>query len=164
MPTIFRAAILAALFGLSALLVVQGGRGVDQKRDEVFETLVIVTAGGPRSFLIEVARSSSEKSRGLMFRTKLKPGFGMLFPYETPKPVSMWMRNTYISLDMIFVTADGRIHRIEERAQPHSDKIINSQGVVSGVLEIGGGEAARLKIRVGDMVLYSHFGTAEAER
>ncbi len=124
------------------------------------EKLVIVTRSGRHTFDVEVARTDAEKARGLMFRTRLAPGYGMLFPYGKASEASMWMRNTYISLDMIFVTAQGRVHRVEARTEPHSEKIISSHGEVTGVLEIAAGEAERLQIKAGDIVLHPHFGNS----
>lgn len=116
-------------------------------------------AGGPgHAFDVEVASTDQEKALGLMFRTELKDSEGMLFPYAAPRKISMWMHNTYISLDMIFIREDGTIARIEERAEPLSDRVISSGSAVSAVLEIPGGAAARLGIRPGDKVLHPLFG------
>ena len=123
------------------------------------ETLIIETQGGQVHFDVEVARSVEEKAMGLMFRKKLERGRGMLFPYSKAEEISMWMRNTFISLDMVFIADDGRVHRIEERTQPMSEEIIESRGAVTAVLEIGAGEAERLGLKVGDKVLHAHFGT-----
>lgn len=122
------------------------------------DSLVVETAaGGKVTFAIEVAQSDAEKAKGLMFRTKLSDSEGMLFPYERDMQVTMWMRNTYIPLDMLFIRSDGVIHRIEARAQPHSERIIASQGEVSAVLEIAGGAAERLGIAAGDKVRHALF-------
>ena len=76
---------------------------------------------------IEVAEDPQEKAMGLMFRTELADNQGMLFPYSEARELSMWMRNTYIPLDMLFIRPDGVIHRIEARAEPMSERIINSR-------------------------------------
>ncbi len=108
---------------------------------------------------VEIAEEPKEKELGLMFRTELPQGTGMLFPYEAPREVTMWMHNTYIPLDMVFIRADGVVHRIEKRAEPLSDRIISSQGPVSAVLELPGGEAERLGLKPGDRVRHpSYFG------
>lgn len=115
-------------------------------------------AGGPRhEFNIEVASSEQEKQLGLMYRTALGDGEGMLFPYATERSISMWMHNTYIPLDMVFIRADGTIARIEERAEPLSDRIISSGTSVAAVLELPGGASARLGIKPGDKVRYPLF-------
>jgi uncharacterized membrane protein (UPF0127 family) len=124
---------------------------------------VAPAAGGPgHTFNIEVATTEKEKELGLMFRTHLADNEGMLFPYDRPRRLSMWMHNTYISLDMLFIRDDGTIARIEERAEPLSDRVISSGSAVSAVLEIPGGAAARLGIKAGDKVQYRLFkGAAE---
>ncbi len=92
-----------------------------------------------------------------MFRHSLGPREGMLFLHPEPRYISMWMRNTYIPLDMIFIRADGRIHRIEARTEPLSERIIQSGDRVTAVLEIAGGLSQRLGLKAGDLVRHSHF-------
>jgi uncharacterized membrane protein (UPF0127 family) len=122
------------------------------------DSLTLVTAAGERKIAIEVAETLEEKSRGLMFRTALADSAGMLFPYDRPQELTMWMRNTYIPLDMVFIKADGRVHRIEVRTEPLSERVIASKGDVTAVLELAGGAAERLGLKAGDRVVYSHFG------
>lgn len=161
-----RAANFAALLSLAVFLFAIGGflamtqsmAGGQMPR----EKLTIQSGDQTHTFDVEVARSAQEKSRGLMYRTKLPAGTGMLFPYEGPTEIQMWMRNTYISLDMVFIRADGRIHRIAAYTEPMSDNIVASHGDATGVLEIGGGEAARLGLKAGDLVQHGHFGTASS--
>lgn len=122
------------------------------------ERLTIESAAGAvHTFEIEVARTERGKAVGLMFRTKLGDDQGMLFPYDTDEIVTMWMRNTYISLDMLFIKSDGVIHRIEERTEPLSERIISSGAPVLAVLELSGGAAARLGIKAGDRVRHPVF-------
>lgn len=125
------------------------------------ELLTIESGDRTHTFDVEVARTPEEKAQGLMYRTQLPSGTGMLFPYDEPAEIQMWMRNTFISLDMVFIRADGRIHRIEARTEPMSEKLIGSHGDMTGVLEIGAGEASRLGIKAGDLVRHAHFGTAK---
>jgi len=89
---------------------------------------------------------------GLMFRNKLAPDRGMIFPFETPRVASFWMRNTLIPLDMIFVRADGSIANIEANTVPYSEEPVTSAGPVAAVLEIPGGRSAELGIKPGDKV------------
>jgi uncharacterized protein len=128
------------------------------------DVLSIEPAGGgaSRKLMIEVAASDQEKALGLMFRTKLADTEGMLFPYGVSQNITMWMRNTYISLDMIFIRADGVIHRIEARTEPLSERIISASGQVSAVLELAGGAAERLGIKAGDRVRHPVFDAAKA--
>ncbi|MET0270724.1 MAG: DUF192 domain-containing protein [Sphingomonas sp.] len=114
--------------------------------------LTIRTAAGDRTFRVEVARTASEQARGLMFRERLDPDGGMIFPFKPPRPASFWMRNTIIPLDLLFVRADGVIGRIAANAVPYSLATIESGEPVAAVLEIAGGRAAALGIRSGDRV------------
>lgn len=120
-------------------------------------TIVSATTGQAQRFDVEIAATEAEKATGLMFRTSLPPNRGMLFPYGRPDEVTMWMRNTYIPLDMVFIRADGTVHRIEANTEPLSERVISSNGPVTAVLEIAGGSAAKLGIRAGDKVRHSIF-------
>ena len=122
------------------------------------EKLELVTSAGVRVIEVEVARTMDQQAKGLMFRTTLADDHGMLFPHDKPREVSMWMRNTYIPLDMVFIRADGTVHRIAERTEPLSEKIVSSQGEVAAVLELAGGAAERLGLKVGDKVLHAAIG------
>jgi uncharacterized protein len=121
------------------------------------ETLLLVTASGERKIDIEVARSLDEQAKGLMFRTSLADTSGMLFPYAPARELTMWMKNTYIPLDMVFIRPDGIVHRIEVRTEPHSEAIISSGGPMAAVLELAGGAAERIGLKAGDRVVHAHF-------
>lgn len=123
------------------------------------DRLWLVTESGEHQIDIEVAETIEEKSLGLMFRSELAKGRGMLFPYPAPDEITMWMKNTFIPLDMVFIRADGTVHRVEERAEPQSERIISSNGPVMAVLEIAAGEARRLGVKAGDTVRHAHFKT-----
>ena len=150
-----RAAILALLFFCVGAWAMNfsAPRAADTKQD----TLTLVTKSGRHKIAIEVAETPAQQSLGLMYRSKLDPAKGMLFAHKHPQEVSMWMRNTYISLDMVFIRADGTVHRIEHRTEPFSDTLISSKGDVSGVLELKGGEATRIGLAPGDKVHYRLF-------
>lgn len=105
-----------------------------------------------REIRVEVMRSDADRARGLMYRRSLKANEGMLFLFGAERELSMWMRNTYIPLDMIFIKSDGRIHRIERNAEPLSETIISSEGRASAVLEVLAGSADSLGIRTGDRI------------
>ena len=94
-----------------------------------FAPLEIVTKSGVQVFSVEMATTEEEKTTGLMYRKELADGKGMLFDFSPEQQISMWMKNTYISLDMIFIRADGRILRIAENTEPLSTKIISSGGL-----------------------------------
>jgi uncharacterized protein len=104
-----------------------------------------------------MATTGQEKATGLMYRRKLADGKGMLFDFSPPQDVSMWMKNTYISLDMIFIQADGRILRIAEKTKPLSTRIILSNGLAKGVLEVVAGTAKKYGIAPGDRVEHPLF-------
>lgn len=125
--------------------------------------LEVRTAQGARRFDIWLADSAQRRSQGLMFVERLEPLTGMLFVYDGPQTVSMWMKNTLIPLDMLFIAQDGRVTRIARSTTPKSLATISSMGTVAAVLEIGGGESKRLGIDVGDTVLHATFGTAAAQ-
>lgn len=121
------------------------------------ETAVVVTASGKHSFDVEIADRDETRALGLMFRRSLGARQGMLFFYETERPISMWMRNTYISLDMVFIRADGTVHRIEADTEPFSERPIGSGGDVLAVLEVRAGTAVEIGLKAGDRVLHPRF-------
>lgn len=124
-----------------------------------FQPLEIVTRNGVQVFSVEMATTEEEKQTGLMYRKELADGKGMLFDFNPEQEVSMWMKNTYVSLDMIFIRADGRILRIAENTEPMSTKIISSRGPARAVLEVVAGTAQKYGIRVGDRVGHPLFGS-----
>ncbi|MCC6948857.1 MAG: DUF192 domain-containing protein [Bradyrhizobiaceae bacterium] len=121
------------------------------------ERLEIVTRSGVHVFDVELAATTEERSKGLMFRRELPAGQGMLFDFSGEGPVAMWMKNTYVSLDMIFIRADGRIARIAENTEPLSETTIPSGAPVKAVLEVVAGTAKRLGIAPGDRVAHRIF-------
>ena len=122
--------------------------------------LTIVSARGSHRFTVEVAETPAQMEQGLMFRTSLASDAGMLFVYPQPTVATMWMRNTLIPLDMLFVDAQGRIVNIGQRAVPQSLDVISAAAPVRAVIELNGGTAARLGIEPGDQVLHPVFGNA----
>ena len=144
-------AVIALLFAFFAVLCGESGDAAAKMRQD---RLTLVTAGGERQIAVEVAETPEEQAMGLMFRTALDDGQGMLFAHPVARELNMWMRNTYIPLDMVFIRADGIVHRIEVRTEPMSERIIASEGDVLAVLELAGGAAQRLGLKVGDRVRY----------
>lgn len=121
------------------------------------QPLEIATQSGVHVFSVEMATTEEEKTTGLMYRKELPDGKGMLFDFSPEQQISMWMKNTYISLDMIFIRADGRILRIAENTEPMSTNIISSGGLAKGVLEVIAGTAQKYGIRPGDRVAHPLF-------
>lgn len=123
--------------------------------------LAIATSNNKKvSFSVEIARSGEDLAHGLMFREHLKNDAGMLFIFPHVDEAQMWMRNTKIPLDMLFIDANGRIVKIAENARPYDERVISSLEPVRGALEINGGLAAAMGIKVGDQVLGSYFNPA----
>lgn len=116
------------------------------------EDLTIVSGSGKHIFSVELARTPRQQQVGEMFRTQLAPNNGMLFLWSAPQQSDMWMENTLIPLDIVFIAPDHRIQAIAENAVPRSLAHISSHGVVSATLELAGGTTARLGITVGDKV------------
>lgn len=114
--------------------------------------LTITSNGREHRFTVEVASTAEQQAMGLMYRTKLAPDRGMIFPFDPPRDASFWMRNTLIPLDMIFVRADGSIANIAANTVPYSEEPVRSEGPVAAVLEIPGGRSAELGIQPGDNV------------
>jgi uncharacterized membrane protein (UPF0127 family) len=126
-------------------------------RAATFQPLEIVTKTGVQVFSVEMATTEQEKETGLMYRKELADGKGMLFDFTPEQEVSMWMKNTYVSLDMIFIRSDGTILRIAENTEPLSTKIIPSRGLAKGVLEVVAGTARKYGIEPGDRVGHPLF-------
>lgn len=121
--------------------------------------LTIRSQGRDLRFTVELALTPGQMSQGLMYRRALAPDAGMLFLHPQEQELAMWMANTLIPLDMLFIRADGKIHRIQERAVPLSETTISSGGRVKAVLELAGGSAARLGLKPGDQVVFPGLGT-----
>jgi uncharacterized membrane protein (UPF0127 family) len=107
--------------------------------------LTIQTSSGPQKFAIELATDDAQREQGLMYRTRMAADAGMLFLYPHEQPVAMWMKNTNLPLDMLFIAADGHVRNISERAVPQS-------------LELNAGTVERLGIKPGDKVVATGLG------
>jgi len=156
-----RKAAWSALKGwLAAVLVIAGCVVAGAPAGAAsFQPLEIVTKNGVQVFSVEMATTEEEKQTGLMYRKELADGKGMLFDFNPEQEISMWMKNTYVSLDMIFIGANGRILRIAENTEPLSTKIISSKGPARAVLEVVAGTAQKYGIRPGDRVGHPLFGS-----
>ncbi|MCG8360079.1 MAG: DUF192 domain-containing protein [Kiloniellales bacterium] len=163
MTDLTRRLALAALLGLLIPGLLALGHAVPASALARFEqsALAIMTAsGGRHTFEVELALTQEQQAQGLMFRRTLAENAGMLFVYKPAREISMWMKNTMIPLDMLFIASDGQIVKIVERTVPLSEKIVESDQRVQAVLELNAGTASRLGIKPGDRVLHSAFGTA----
>jgi uncharacterized membrane protein (UPF0127 family) len=141
----FRSAYLAAGLVFAAAPLVLSA-------EQAHEPVSIATDLKTLNFQVEIADDPRERALGLMYRRNMPEDQGMLFDFQAEQPVSFWMRNTYIPLDMLFIRADGTIDSIAERTTPLSDKSIPSDGPVRYVLEINGGLSDTLGIEPGDVV------------
>ncbi|MDE2514659.1 MAG: DUF192 domain-containing protein [Rhodospirillales bacterium] len=160
----WRAALLALALAPVALAQGTGAGGEPTKAQPVLprEALTILSQDGTRHvFQVEVAKTPAEQTAGLMFRTALAPDQGMIFPWNPPQRSQMWMQNTLIPLDMLFIGAHGTIRHIAENTVPESQAVIDSRVPVAATLEVPAGTAARLDIVVGDKVEMAMFGTAK---
>jgi uncharacterized membrane protein (UPF0127 family) len=147
-------AVLRALLALPAFALLLFSPVVHAQQ---LEPLAIVTAGARHDFMVEVARDDATRAQGLMYRRSLAPDRGMLFDFNRVEPVSMWMQNTYVSLDMLFIRPDGTIARVVQNTEPLSTRTIPSGEPVLAVLEVVAGTAARLGIKAGDRIEHPLF-------
>ncbi len=121
------------------------------------DSLTIVSADKQHVFSVEVANTDAERSRGMMFRDVLPVGEGMLFDFEVRQITSIWMKNTSVFLDILFIREDGRIVKIEHSAKPYSLRSMSSEVPVIAVLELAGGQVNARGIKPGDIVSHSLF-------
>ena len=162
--------LVAGMAGVAALAACSPGEGATARaqapaaapgqtaRHPVsgLEVIDLVVERGNKKipFKVELAASPEAQARGLMFRTELGDFEGMIFPSDTPQPRSFWMKNTPLSLDIIFIGPDGRIINIAADTVPYSLESVRSIGPASGVLELRAGRAKALGIVPGDRVVY----------
>ena len=148
---LFSAALL--VFAAPSVLRAQGAPA----QAAGLEPLEIVTATGRHAFSVEVMRTEAEREKGLMFRRFMPADRGMLFDFKTEQTVMMWMKNTYLPLDMIFTSRNGTVTHIALNAEPMSERIIASGPPAYSVLEVNAGTAARIGVKEGDRVLHPLF-------
>lgn len=148
--------VLTLLFIAFALLPWSRGWAEDAPLSKI-EPLTIATETDAFMFTVEIADTEALRSRGLMFRQRLPEDRGMLFDFGEPRPVSMWMKNTYIPLDMLFIRPDGTIAYIAENTVPQSLDTVGITEPVLAVLELAGGVTRKHAIRAGDKVYHRMF-------
>jgi len=153
---------------LSALLVAMSTPALAQtSKDDVVDfgtpvPLTVVSEDATHTFMIDRAITLEQQARGMMFRESMDPDSGMLFEFDSPKIATIWMKNTPLPLDILFVRSNGKILKIEHMAQPYKLRSASSEAIVAAVLELQGGRAKELGIMPGDVVKHEFFGT-EAE-
>jgi uncharacterized protein len=125
------------------------------------EPVTVASDGSATMFTTEIADTEELRERGLMFRHILPPDNAMLFDFGKPRPVQMWMKNTNISLDMLFIRADGTIAAIAQNTVPQSLDIVSVQEPVLGVMELAAGTVKKLGLRTNDKVFHRIFKTGE---
>jgi uncharacterized membrane protein (UPF0127 family) len=150
------------MFGVPFLLAAASAAAQSESDGVKFErsSLLIVTAAREIKFEIDMATTEPQREHGLMFRKELGAYEGMLFDFFREQPVSFWMKNTLIPLDMVFIAADGTVRHVHANAVPMSTDTIPSEAAVRAVLEINGGTARLLGIKPGDKVKHAIFGNA----
>lgn len=150
--------VLAA-FAIAGLTVVAHGaeEACRPAPERPRENLQILTASGHHPFKVEVARTTEQRAKGLMCRRSMSRDHGMIFTFEMETPILMWMKNTYIPLDMVFVSRSGAVTAVAANTKPFSEELITSGGPAYAVIELNAGVAAEMGITEGSKVEYSAF-------
>jgi len=152
-------AIGARLLAALAVVVIAAFAAGGPVRSAGLEALQIVTAAGAHDFQVEIAKDDASRARGLMDRRFMPADHGMLFEFDREAPQSFWMKDTYIPLDMIFISRTGIVTNIVANAEPLSERAIPSGPACMAVLELNGGAAAKIGLKVGDKVRHPFFKT-----
>lgn len=135
-----------------AATVQANAQGQPQTGLKVVPLKLTTRNGRTHLYKVEVAATPGQQAHGMMFRNRMAPGTGMIFPLNPPRAASFWMRNTLIPLDLIFIGSDGKVRNIAANAVPKSEAMLSSVGPVAAVLELKGGEAERIGLAPGDRV------------
>ncbi len=148
----FAASLLVAV--VLALPILAAPRAA--RAEAELQRLEFVTSSGPHLFQVELADTPVERAKGLMFRRSMPQDHGMLFDFHAEVPVMMWMKNTYIPLDMIFVSRDGVVTKVAANAVPMSEETIPG-GTAYAVIELNAGAAGKIDLKPGDVVRHPAF-------
>jgi len=159
--------ILISSLLVSALAGVAAAQVDPSAQDTVIEfggpeSIIIASAENEHEFVVELAETPEQMQRGLMWRETLDPGAGMLFRYDPVRPASMWMENTLVALDIVYVDENGVIEKIIAYAQPQSRRSLGADAEIAGVLELAAGRTVDLEIRPGDIVRHRFFNNSDA--
>lgn len=150
------------LMGLAAYVLFS--LGVVRAEDApmmAMEPVTVDTAAGPVMFTAEIADTDATRERGLMFRMRMPEDRAMLFDFGVARQVAMWMKNTRMPLDMIFIRADGSIAGIARNTKPMSTDVLGVGEPVKAVLEVAGGTSDRIGLKAGDMVYHRIFDNTQ---
>ncbi len=147
----------AVLFLFHVLLCLAVVRSSSAQGSPMLEEVILITQSGRHTIRAEIADTPAKRELGLMFRRSLPEDQGMLFLFGPERVIEMWMKNTYISLDMIFIASNGTVVSIAKDTEPFSESIISSGSPASAVLEVNAGVARRLSLKVGDKVVHPRF-------
>ncbi len=139
------------LVALALFVATTGARA-----EAALQRLEFVTESGSHVFKVELADTTEERAKGLMFRRAMPADQGMLFDFHTETPIMMWMKNTYIPLDMVFVSKHGVVTRIAADTTPMSEQVI-SGGQAYAVIELNAGAAKKIGLKPGDAVRHPAF-------
>ena len=153
-----RSLVMYASAGLALFLFSAASSSAELKFPT--EQLTIKTYAGPQVFTVELAVDGPQRQQGLMFRDKMPMDAGMLFDFGSSREIAMWMKNTLIPLDMLFIDEKGIVRKIHEGAKPHDETPLPSDGPVKFVLELNGGVVQARKIAVGNKVVSRQIGNA----
>lgn len=150
--------LFRSMFGVVAIIVAALSLCATPRAQERLEPLTIVTSTGAHEFKVEVARTMQERAKGLMFRRSMPQDQGMIFDFGLESPIAMWMKNTYIPLDMIFLSRHGLVTNVAPDATPFSEAVISSGGPAYAVIELNAGVARQIGLAPGDRVRHKMFG------
>lgn len=145
------------LFFLFSIICLSGNSWAQTSESFRPSSLEIRSGDRVHPFTIEIAETTRQRAQGLQYRKAMAPNHGMLFDFKKPVPVSMWMKNTLISLDILFISEQGIIVNIARNTEPFSLSYINAAGPVKGALELLAGTTKRLNIKAGDTIIHRMF-------
>ena len=149
--------LLPILPMLAGLLLLVPGQAQTETGCNLQDCAILVTQSGSHTISVELAVSTKERASGLMHRKSMPENSGMLFDFGSTRPIFMWMKNTFLSLDMVFVNKAGRVVSIIRDTKPLSETILTSKTPVRYVLEVPAGTANKLKLHVDDQIRHSFF-------